>query len=302
LGIEYRPQVPPVGTRVSLRYRLPAGSVPSLTDVVGHLLDVAPTIRVCTKSGAVVQISPADVVSVRALTDAPVRTSQIRSAEHAAALGWPGLEQHWLDGWLLRFSGGQSHRANSAVPLEINAGLTALPAIVDWYRARGATPWLAVPDRLVRLPDTVSTTLESLFMTTEFGQFPGVGVPVAPRPDEQWLRIYERGVDVDVLTAVIDGEVGFGMAASAAVGRVAVTTAPDGTRWAGLAAVRVAESARRRGHARALCAALLGWAADRRATHAYVQVLSDNVAAAALYRSMGFTTQHRVRYIDGRTL
>ena len=32
--------LPPVGTRVSLRYRLPAGSVPPLSDVVGHLLDV----------------------------------------------------------------------------------------------------------------------------------------------------------------------------------------------------------------------------------------------------------------------
>ena len=42
-------ELPPVGTRVSLRYRLPAGSVPPLTDVVGHLLDVAPKIRVRTE-------------------------------------------------------------------------------------------------------------------------------------------------------------------------------------------------------------------------------------------------------------
>ena len=296
------PDLPSVGSRVSLRYRLPAGSVPPLSDVVGHLLDVAPIIRVRTKSGAVVDVSPVDVVAVRALTDAPVRTSQIRNLEHAAALAWPGLEQQWLDGWLLRFSGGHSHRANSAVPLEVHASLTALPGIVDWYRARGVTPWLAVPDRVVRLPDRAATALESLVMTSALGPSTAEPAAVSPHPGEQWLRIYARDVDVDVLTSVLDGELGFATRADAAVGRCAVTPAPDGTRWAGLAGVRVDERRRREGHARALCSALMGWAAGRGATRAYVQVLSDNDAAASLYRSMGFTTQHRVHYVDGRTL
>jgi len=291
-----------VGTRVSLRYRLPAGSERPLSDVVGHLVEVTPTIRVRTKSAALVDVSPADVVGVRVLTDAPVRNSQIRNLEHAAALAWPGLEQQWLDGWLLRFSGGASHRANSAVPLEVHANLTAVPAIVAWYRDRHATPWLAVPDRLVHLPDGVPTTLEALVMTRELGSDAAEKADVAARPDEQWLRIYERDVAVDVLTAVLDGELGFATRASAAVGRAAVTTAPNGTRWAGLAAVQVATDERRMGHARALCATLLAWAAERGATDAYVQVLADNAAALTLYRSMGFRTQHRVRYVDGRTL
>ena len=295
-------ELPAVGTRVSLRYRLPPGSAPPLTDVVGHLLDVMPAIRVRTKSGAVVDVSPTDVVAMRVLTDAPVRTSQIRNLEHAAALAWPGLEQQWLDGWLLRFSGGQSHRANSAVPLEVHAGVSAIPAIIEWYRARNASPWLAVADRLVRLPGSAVSALESLVMTTDLEPTPVDHTAVSPRPDAEWLRIYERGVDVDVLTAVLDGEVGFATRASAAVGRGAVTTAPDGTRWAGLAAVRVNDRHRREGHARALCSALLGWAAARGATRAYVQVLGDNAPAARLYESMGFTTQHRVRYVDARTL
>ena len=90
-----------------------------------------------------------DVVAVRALTAAPVRTSQIRATEHAAALAWPGTEQRWMDGWLLRGAGGHTHRANSAVPLGVEADTGAVPAIVDWYSQRGQTPWLAVPDRLL---------------------------------------------------------------------------------------------------------------------------------------------------------
>jgi ribosomal protein S18 acetylase RimI-like enzyme len=109
-------------------------------------------------------------------------------------------------------------------------------------------------------------------------------------------------VPVDVLAAVIDGQVAFAEVAGAAVGRAAVTDAPDGTRWVGLAAVHVVEEARRRGLARDLCEALLAWGGERGATRAYVQVLADNTAASRLYESMGFTVHHRSRYVDARNL
>jgi hypothetical protein len=87
-------------------------------------------------------------------------------------------------------------------------------------------------------------------------------VTLSPRPDDEWLACYRRDVSVDVLTAVVGGEVVFayragaaaGRAAArhAAVGRAAVTTAPDGTRWVGLSAMRVAERQRGLGHGGAL--------------------------------------------------
>ncbi len=186
-------ELPAVGTRVSLRYRRPVGSVPPLTDVIGHLLETGPLVRVQTKTGAVVEIAPEDVVAVRALTAAPVRTSQIRATEHAAALAWPGTEQQWMDGWLLRGAGGHTHRANSAVPLGVEADAGAVPGIVEWYSQRGQTPWLAVPDRLLRLPKGVPVHLETVVMVRDLpaGE-PDATVTLAPRPDEQWLRLYER--------------------------------------------------------------------------------------------------------------
>jgi len=74
-----------------------------------------------------VQFAPDDVVALRTLSDVPVRTSEIRALEHAAALAWPGVEQHWLDGWLLRAGHGVTYGANSAVPLANSAGQAAIP-------------------------------------------------------------------------------------------------------------------------------------------------------------------------------
>ncbi len=295
--------LPAAGTRVSLRYRRPEGSTPPLTDVIGHVLATSPRIRVQTKTGAVVDIAPDDVVAVRALTAAPLRTSQIRNAEHAAALAWPGTEQQWMDGWLLRFAGGHTHRANSAVPLGLEANTAAVPAIVDWYAQRNEIPWLAVPDRLLHLPAGVPSHFETVVMVRDLpAGASDATVTLAPRPDATWLRIYERDVPVDVLTAVVDGVAVFATRGDTAVGRAAVTSAPDGSRWAGLSAVRVADGHRRRGHARELCSALLAWGTEHNAEHCYVQVLADNTAAIALNEQLGFSPQHRSRYVDARSL
>lgn len=293
--------LPPVGSRVSIRYRLPAGTAHALTDVIGELRAIDPVIVVRTKSDGLVEVSPADVVAVRELSVVPVRTSQIRALEHAAALAWPGTEQHWQDGWLLRAGGGYTSRANSAVPLDFSATIEALPPIVDWYRQRGLPPWLALPERL--LPIRAEGVKHTRVMVTDLvTPEPDPAVVLLDRPDAPWLAGYERDVPVEVLTAVIDGEVGFASVPGAAVGRGAVTTAPDGTRWLGISAVHVGAEHRRQGHARRLCGALLGWGADRGATRAYVQVLSENSGAILLYHSLGFRLHHHHRYVDAVSL
>ena len=291
-------ELPDVGTRVSLRYRLPAGSVPPMSDVVGHLVETGPTLRVETKAGDVVNVSVTDVVSLRPLSDAPVRNRDIRNLEHAAALGWPGVEHEWLDGWLLRAGHGSTRRANSAVPLLPTPG-EHTEQIAEWYAARGLPALLAVPDRLFRTSPDRPTDGENVVMTRNLTDgVDAAPVTVTPTPDDDWLRLHPRQVPADVLTAVVDGVVGFGQVDDAAVGRVAVTAAPDGTRWVGLSSVHVAEHARRRGLARALCEALLRWGVDQGATRAYVQVLADNAPAKTLYSAMGFAEHHRSRYVS----
>ena len=282
---------PPPGTRVTVRYRRPPGSVPPLTDAVGHLLGIEPLVRVRTKTGAVVQFAPAEVVAVRTLSDAPVRTSQIRALEHAAAFAWPGVQQQWLDGWLLRAGRGITSRANSAVPLDVSADLATIPAIIDWYAQRGLTPRLAIADRLLRLPG-VGKQANAVLVRDVCPAEPDPSVRLSTHPDDTWLRLYRREIPVDVLTAVVDGELVFGMHTDLAVARGSVTDAPDGARWVGLSAVRMADQ----GAGRAVCEALLAWGAARGATRGYVRVLDDDHAAAGVARSMGFALHHRARY------
>jgi RimJ/RimL family protein N-acetyltransferase len=269
--------------------------------VIGQLVQTEPTLQVRTKRGDVVAVAADQVVAIKALTAAPIRTSaireNIRNLEHAAALAWPGVEQQWVSGWFCRFGHGSTRRANSAVPLDVSR-IDDLGPIVDWYRARSLAPLASTPDRLFRAPPRASTDAETLVMTCDVTQgHPQSGVMLSPQPDDEWLRIYDRKVPTEVLTAVVDGVVTFATLAGAAVARAASTDAPDGTRWLGLSALKVSEDQRRRGHARSLCTALLAWGAENGAHRAYTQVLADNVSATALFESIGFTLHHRSRYV-----
>lgn len=290
------PDLPVLGSRVSLRYRLPAGSAKPLTDVIGHLERLEPTVVIRTKDGELVDIAPADVVTVRELSHTPVRASEIRALEHAAALAWPGVEQQWSDGWLLRAGHGITSRANSAIPLDVSAQIAHLAAVRDWYRERDLPAWLALPERL--LPIRTPGIKPARVMVREPAAAPTTPTAtLAQQPDAQWLAIYERDVPVDVLAAVIDGRLTFATVSGCAVGRGAVTTAPDGTPWLGISSVRVSPAHRGQGHARAVCEALLAWGAESGARRAYVQVEVDNHAAIALYTTLGFRLHHQTRYV-----
>jgi GNAT superfamily N-acetyltransferase len=302
-----RPDLPDVGARVSLRYLRPPGSEPPMGDVVGHLLEAGPLVRVRTRDGEMHEFRHSDVLYVRRLTDRPVKNSQIRAVEHAAALAWSGTEHQWLDGWWLRAGHGSTMRANSAVPLDMFAHTSTIPAIVDWYAQRKLTPRLAVPERLLRLPGDIFAECETRTLVRELasgdpGDPGGHRVTLSPHPDAGWLEGYAREVGVDVLTAVVDGRVVFASIAGTAVGRGAVTETPDGTRWMGLSALRVAEDQRGRGHGRTICAALQSWGRDHGATRGYAQVRSADSAAFAFFEAIGFTAQHRSRYLDPRLL
>ncbi len=268
-------------------------------DVVGHLVQSGPLVRVRSSDGVIHECRHADVLYVRRLTDRPVKNSAIRAVEHAAALAWPGSEHQWLDGWLLRAGPGAGLAANSAVPLDMFAHTNTIPAIIDWYAQRDLPPCLAVPERLLRLPEGIPARLETRTLVCELAAgTPPEQVTLTDRPGPDW----PADVPVGPLTAVVDGELVFASIPGVAIARGAVTEAPDGTRWLGVTGLRIAENMRRRGHGRAICAALRAWGSERGATRGYAQLPTDDRGAFAFFEAIGFAGQHRTRYLDARLL
>lgn len=244
-------------------------------------------------------------------------TVSIDDLEHAAAPGWPAVEQDKLGDWLLRAAGGFTGRANSALaagdpgrPLP-----AAIEAVRRWYAARGLPAMIAVPyptgrpadialDRLLaRLGWTIradAATVMTAGLSEVAGRSgtPDVHVDIDAEPDEAWLgRYHYRGqnlppVALRVLTSApwqafasvrADGH-------TIAIGRVA------GGDWAGLTAIEVHPAHRRQGVGRAVTTALAAHAAARDAAGLYLQVADDNQGARALYRRLGFTDHHGYHY------
>ncbi|NLV77899.1 MAG: GNAT family N-acetyltransferase [Rhodococcus sp.] len=307
----------PLGTRVVLRYRLPVGYSHPMTDVIGELVALEPAIVVRTADKQLVQVSPGAVVALKPIAARPIRTSEIRSLEHAAAAAWPGIDCAWIDGWFVRAGAGYTRRANSAAPLgeRGKVGDVTDPSthhrLREWFADRALPLTLQIPERLGRVPDGWETSGATLVMAADLENVPlppaSDPVVVDAAPSAEWLTLHPGGdqpIVAAVLRAVLGGTVGFGRigapgATPLAIARAAVTDAPDGRRWVGLSAVRVGDEHRRRGVGTLLCGSLLRWGRDLGATHTYVQVEEDNLAARGLYRELGFVDHHRCRYATG---
>jgi ribosomal protein S18 acetylase RimI-like enzyme len=160
---------------------------------------------------------------------------------------------------------------------------TAVRSVLEHYRALGRPPIAAVEPR---------SPEEELFRAHGWGPeseeadalFLIAGVAAARRrlPSRP---AYAVSIDED------------GRQATAQIGDGASGVAALAEDWLGLRTIEVAPHRRRRGLGLALVAALLDWGAEHGTTTAYLQVISDNTAAMALYEQLGFATHHAYRYL-----
>jgi GNAT superfamily N-acetyltransferase len=158
---------------------------------------------------------------------------------------------------------------------------TPSTAPLAWRPGAGA---FVLTDRLARVPPAAGRA----------------SAGAAGLPDDEWLQVYKhrgrplpdrarrllRSAPEQVFAAVVDGD------RTVAVARGSLAHA-----WAGITAVEVVPTHRRRGLARLLCAALAGWSWERGARSVFVQVGVDNEAALALYLGCGFQRHHRYDYL-----
>ncbi|MEV4501717.1 GNAT family N-acetyltransferase [Streptomyces klenkii] len=323
--LEIRISTADVGKRVSVRRLNPsggssAGSAERFTDTVGVLTSwEGGVLRITRRTGEIVTFGEDALVAGKVVPAAPPRrrgpATTVRELQETAARGWPALETARLGDWTLRAAGGFTARANSALPLGA-CGLP-LPEAVDrvtaWYAERSLPAAIQVttgdPERDALLDAELAgrgwtAERHALMRTAALAPIADTGAPtehvqLSRTADETWLRAYGRtGASAEDALAVLGGgpsvwiaSVPGGAGGPAAVGRCVV----DG-RWAGFSAVAVHPDHRRQGLATQVMARLAEQALSEGASAAYLQVETDNGAAAALYDELGFTTHHAYHY------
>jgi ribosomal protein S18 acetylase RimI-like enzyme len=185
----------------------------------------------------------------------------------------------------------------------------ALTAAGRWYAQRGLPLKFQLPVEARRLLDAelaergwaaspdVHVMTARLDLLEQSADDDHVGLADEPGPD--WLALYRSGAGArpaargiltrhhNVVFATVRGADG----SAVAIGR---GTVDDD--WLGITAVEVASDQRRAGLARAVMSALCRWGREAGALRSHLEVSSDNLAALALYESLGFHTHHLYRY------
>ena len=233
-------------------------------------------------------------------------------AEQACYAVWPALRETTMDGWLLRFAGGHTNRANSINVLRSGTGdLThRIAACEGLYRAEGLPTGFrlstAVPEAGLEAaldaagygpPFHASLVLHAVLGPLPPGAADGVTM-IEGRPDGRWLAASARLAGIDASAAALRSRMIDAIAVPAAFASVevggVVAAQAYGAVSGGLVclnAVATAPEHRGRGLAGRAVAALLGWAERHAAAGACLQVLADNPPALALYRRFGFSEE-----------
>lgn len=217
--------------------------------------------------------------------------------------GWPALEEVDVDGWVARFSGGVTQRANSVIPLAGPADLIqALEQVEKLYADRGLPAVFQIG------PGAQPAELDRVLAKRgyEFGSPASIqtarideaslpdGVEIAESPDPDWLDLWwavdGRG-DADALATAAEILVG-GPALYATIrdgrGAVAAGRLALVGEWGGVYCMAVRADARRRGLGAAVLRGLLAAGRERGITRYWLQVRVENTAAIQLYGNVGF--------------
>ncbi|WP_410639321.1 GNAT family N-acetyltransferase [Amycolatopsis sp. lyj-346] len=243
--------------------------------------------------------------------------------EITCSKAWQPLVEDPLGEWRLRWAGGFTGRANSALavgdPGRPAAG--ALRAVCDFAHDRGIAPMVQV----VRdSPNEQAIAAAGWLPATGHGAGHEVVVLTAPlaagrifpresdasgpsdasflgkvadEPVPEWWELALRpGEDSPAARQVLTGgKVGYGVAEldGAVAGVVRGALVDD---WLHVGRLEVAPALRRRGLASALMGAVQTWGVEHGAAGAVLQVAEGNSGALALYAGLGYAPHHRYRY------
>ena len=221
--------------------------------------------------------------------------------EETCLNAWPALRQVLFGGWVLRFSGGLTRRANSANPLGVGA--------LDPDRLIAGCEALYRHQRLptiFRLPSIIDPAIDaqlaargysgeglSLVLHADIGAvlaMPDAGVQLLSRPTPQWFaamaQLQRHTKQQAGLYRRIVGRLAIPAAFAIRSDESGIAALAYGAIQDGLIcyeSVVTDPSRQRRGYARQVVTSLAAWAADRGARGACLEVEAANAPARALY-------------------
>ncbi|HXE70774.1 MAG TPA: GNAT family N-acetyltransferase [Hyphomicrobiaceae bacterium] len=234
----------------------------------------------------------------------PISSQDRMGIERVAVRAWPALETANLAGWLWRYTGGGSQRANSVAPLDftgadVEAGIAEAERL---YGARGAAPMFQVCDvvapadldqrlarRGYRLQEPCTCLAKALTVAASMPR----GIEVGDRAGEDWLGVYSTGVTPSrraaapsILSRVpapaaflLRRQDGVPISVALAVAHAGVVIAE---------CVATHPEHRRKGASEQIMRALEAWGVAHGARVAALQVVAANAPAQALYAKLDY--------------
>lgn len=234
--------------------------------------------------------------------------------EEAALNAWPAPRQMLYDGWVLRFTGGNSKRVNS-----VNVfGASRLPFNEKIQFCEAVYTRLGFPI-LFRLPELFTSQelrqvltdkgYESFDLTLVLGREIGgglalpEGVVVRTLSDENWLQIYaqitgKRLASLVHHAAVLNVIVPEKNLIALYLGDrpVACGMGVLSGKLLGYFSIYTGKAVRRQGWGQGVMTGLSQWGLEHGASFGYLQVEGDNTPARAMYQKLGFTRLYGYEY------
>jgi GNAT superfamily N-acetyltransferase len=223
--------------------------------------------------------------------------------ERAGVNAWPAQETADVDGWLWRYTGGGSQRANSVSPLAFSGrDVEAAIADVEWrYRSRRSPVRFQICD--VNAPGDLDARLATrgyrlrepcTTLARDIGPAPmPADVEIAAAPSDDWMSVYLSNISAD--RRPIAPEILARVPAPRAFLLLRTGGRPAATALAVVAGdVVIAECVgthaelRRTGAAAKVMRALEAWGADQGATVAALQAVAANTPAQRLYAALDY--------------
>lgn len=248
------------------------------------------------------------------MTSEALQQALRQRVEEASLNAWPALQQMLFDGWLMRFTGGFTKRANSIVPLY--ASRQPIAEKVRYCENLYARDQLQTIFRLTSIHDNAALDqyLETLcYAITDPTQVLTLDLTNREPGDadsrlrllqrDEWLAAYAALTGMPAAARNLHGAVLKGIRVECAFAVLGDPADPLACGLAvaerdvlGLFDIVTATNHRRGGHGTALVRSLLAWGHNQSCDTAYLQVVSDNTAARALYALVGFESCYHYWY------